>query len=440
MKFDSILIQRKVRVLKSSIKLLVSLKNFKKYRLESGFSMLEAVVVVGVLLALAVAGFISYGPITQNAKIAKVKSAASDVYTAVTVAQIDGDSNTSALGVIDDYNASNQEIRTEIRESGVAYNPESSSTNYEPKSDHDFCVRAIKINDESIFAENGNCGNEALNGPSGTPTASPAGYVDPNPTQTILTYRCDDTTTGWLPWQTNLNGKETWDDGSSATTYTNADYSNDKTLTAGITYKVVFDGTYQKFTSDSNLRKCLISMDHWGSNTGVTSAYSGFWYAYKLTTVPDHIPSTIVNMTGLFYGASNFNQNINSWDVSNVRNMSAAFSAATKFNQPLDKWNISNVEQTSDMFNGATAFNQPLNSWNVSKVWHSGWMFKNATSFNQPLDKWNFTKIRFMDYMFNNASSFSQDISSWNVASIESHADFSTGSPLTSSQIPRFTR
>jgi type II secretory pathway pseudopilin PulG len=48
-------------------------------RLETGFSMLEAVVVVGVLLALAVGGFLAYGPITQNAKIAKMKSAASEV-------------------------------------------------------------------------------------------------------------------------------------------------------------------------------------------------------------------------------------------------------------------------------------------------------------------------------------------------------------------------
>ena len=65
-------------------------KNFKKlkmYKLQTGFTMLEAVVVVGVLLALAVGGFFSYGSITQNAKMAAVNSAASSIYTAILVAQ-----------------------------------------------------------------------------------------------------------------------------------------------------------------------------------------------------------------------------------------------------------------------------------------------------------------------------------------------------------------
>ena len=39
-----------------------------------------------------------------------------------------------------------------------------------------------------------------------------------------------------------------------------------------------------------------------------------------------------------------FNENINDWDVSNVKNMEGMFEGCLKFNQPLDKWNVSKVK------------------------------------------------------------------------------------------------
>lgn len=91
--------------------------NFNKYRAKlnaAGFSMLEAVVVVGVLLALAVAGFIAYGNITENAKRASVESAAASIYTAIEVAKADGDPNTTPQKVVDEWNASNSGITAKI--------------------------------------------------------------------------------------------------------------------------------------------------------------------------------------------------------------------------------------------------------------------------------------------------------------------------------------
>jgi hypothetical protein len=124
--------------------------------------MLEAVVVVGVLLALAVGGFFAYGPIVENAKMAKLKSAVSEVHTAVTVSIIDGDSTTSPKGVIDTYNASTNKIRFGIRAAeGVvaipAMSTEAPTEDYIPTSDNDFCLTATSTDTPDLTAEAGNC-------------------------------------------------------------------------------------------------------------------------------------------------------------------------------------------------------------------------------------------------------------------------------------------
>ena len=70
--------------------------------------------------------------------------------------------------------------------------------------------------------------------------------------------------------------------------------------------------------------------------------------------------------------------------------------AGTKFNQDISSWNTSNVTDMSHMFSGATAFNQPLNTWDVSNVTDMSYMFagvryvdghnyNRTSSFNQPL-------------------------------------------------------
>lgn len=56
---------------------------------ENGFSLLELVVAIGILLILTVGGLLGYAAITDNARDAAVNSAASEVATAVMVAQSD---------------------------------------------------------------------------------------------------------------------------------------------------------------------------------------------------------------------------------------------------------------------------------------------------------------------------------------------------------------
>jgi len=45
----------------------------------------------------------------------------------------------------------------------------------------------------------------------------------------------------------------------------------------------------------------------------------------------------------MFYGASSFNNNISSWNVSSVTVMSGMFREASSFNNNISSWDVSNV-------------------------------------------------------------------------------------------------
>ncbi len=135
------------------------------------------------------------------------------------------------------------------------------------------------------------------------------------------------------------------------------------------------------------------------------------------TTDPGHISkwdvSQITDMSELFSGIEEFNEDISNWDVSNVTNMERMFEGCTSFNQPLDTWNVSNVENMEEMFKDCSIFNQPLNSWNVSNVTTMESMFSGCIGFNQPLNNWNVSNVKNMSYMFIGCSKFNQPLNNW---------------------------
>ena len=59
--------------------------------------------------------------------------------------------------------------------------------------------------------------------------------------------------------------------------------------------------------------------------------------------------SLITDMSGLFSGKRKFDENINNWDVSNVRSMCGMFTECS-YNQPLNNWDVSNVTNMCVMF------------------------------------------------------------------------------------------
>jgi surface protein len=160
--------------------------------------------------------------------------------------------------------------------------------------------------------------------------------------------------------------------------------------------------------------------------------------------------SNVTNMSGMFYGAvtgsaTAFNQPIGDWDVSNVTNMSGMFYGATAFNQPIGDWDVSSVTDMSAMFlssaliSDVNAFNQPIGNWNVSNVTDMGNMFSYARNFNQNISTWDVSNVTNMSNMFGAARDFNQNISTWSVDGVTSCGGFSINAPLTEANTPNFT-
>jgi hypothetical protein len=91
----------------------------------------------------------------------------------------------------------------------------------------------------------------------------------------------------------------------------------------------------------------------------------------------------------MFIGATSFNQDLSSWDVSNGKKIDHMFAAADTFNQDLSSWDVSSGQALGSMFMvGADSFNQDLSSWDVSKGKDFSRMFIQASSFQQNLCAW----------------------------------------------------
>ena len=79
------------------------------------------------------------------------------------------------------------------------------------------------------------------------------------------------------------------------------------------------------------------------------------------------VTSKVTDMSRLLGGDNNridyqasFNQNISSWDVSNVTNMQQMFTGALTFNQDISSWDVSSVTNMEQMFWMANSFNQDI--------------------------------------------------------------------------------
>src|SRR5690625_4618640 len=141
----------------------------------------------------------------------------------------------------------------------------------------------------------------------------------------------------------------------------------------------------------------VTGVSSWGE-LGLTSLERAFRNATNLTTVPTELPASVTDLSGMFYYASNFNQDIGEWDTSNVTNMSHMFRSASAFNQDIGNWDTSNVTNMSDMFRDARDFNQDIGDWDTSSVTNMSDMFRSASVFNQDIGNWDTSSVTNMSY------------------------------------------
>ena len=229
---------------------------------------------------------------------------------------------------------------------------------------------------------------------------------------------------------------------SNGITIKACDYANvgDTGVINGVTYTLVDYGD-------------LNSMITYGQDVSkvCTSLITNMQYLLGTSSLNQDINSwdvsNVTNMNGMFKGApfniTNFNQDISAWDVSNVTDMSEMFGysginqdigignwdvssvtdmrdmfATSNFNQDIGNWDVSSVTNMNRMFRSSSLFNQDIGNWDVSNVTDMNWMFYEAFDFNQPIGNWDVSSVIDMDLMFWLAMSFNQPIENWDVINV----------------------
>ena len=87
-------------------------------------------------------------------------------------------------------------------------------------------------------------------------------------------------------------------------------------------------------------------------------------------TVPSGLPTLLSNssLTRMFEGATNYNQDVSTFDVSTVTNFSASFKGASNFNQNLGSWDISSATNMTNMLDNTDLsianYSDTLIGWN----------------------------------------------------------------------------
>ncbi|UOY05335.1 BspA family leucine-rich repeat surface protein [Muricauda sp. SCSIO 64092] len=114
----------------------------------------------------------------------------------------------------------------------------------------------------------------------------------------------------------------------------------------------------------------LLSVEQWGSGIAWSTMEKAFYGCANLTVEATDAPNLdgVADMSFMFSGASNLNQDIGNWNTANVTDMGNMFNGATAFNQNIGSWNTTKVTDMGSMFNGATAFDQNLGNWDLGQL------------------------------------------------------------------------
>lgn len=167
----------------------------------------------------------------------------------------------------------------------------------------------------------------------------------------------------------------------------------------------------------NSTQNCLIAVSKW-EDTGTKDTSNLFGFASNIRSVVSP-PSTVENMSRMFYSARNFSGDLSNWDTSSVTNMGSMFEMARKFTGDLSSWDVSRVQTMSHMFSEASLFDGDISSWTTSNLKNTSYMFSEASLFNRPIGSWTMDGVEDMEGMFSGAASFNRSLENWNVESVQ---------------------
>jgi surface protein len=154
------------------------------------------------------------------------------------------------------------------------------------------------------------------------------------------------------------------------------------------------------------------------------SGNSGFNQDCTRVTTPGSeawdFPATLTTIGGMFSDCTNFNGNVENWNVSNIEDMGALFRQCTHFNQDLTTWDVSNVTTMSYIFYQATNWGGlGISGWNTGKVEDLSRAFYGTTC-NVNIVGWDVSSLtNIYQLCYLNGANFTRDLSGWNTVSLD---------------------
>ena len=158
------------------------------------------------------------------------------------------------------------------------------------------------------------------------------------------------------------------------------------------TYELITYATYLELEDiDSVSNEDKVQVESFGSGTK-----SCKFKVKGHLIVPDTLPKSLEDCSGMFAGASKFNQDISSWDVSNIRYMDNMFQDTVLFNRDLSSWNVVEIPQEPNLFSEGTS------SWVLPKP---KWGQSNSDIIEKPVYTVHPFSLGSEDFIFNTTNS-----------------------------------
>lgn len=218
-----------------------------------------------------------------------------------------------------------------------------------------------------------------------------------------------------------INFTVDWGDGNSDVITVWNQLETTHTYTSIGTYTVKIKGNIRGWQfANTGDRLKILEISKWKDL--VISTNAGFQGCTNMTCTATDSPTIIsASLSGYFQNCSNFNANLNNWNVSSVLNISSFLSGATSFNQGnFSSWNTSNFSLINSMFSLCSS---------LTNINTTGWVLNNVTTLNNfasnctnlititGTNGWGLNNLNTAQQAFFNCNSLTTlDVSLWNLS------------------------